>query len=101
MAATKADAPSATSALNFDVINAWAEAHELSRGELAERLGIDRTTLWRWQEGLVVPTFEAVRDVAARLGLTVDEITATKGNPTPPPPTGPATPPPPSGPKAE
>ena len=51
-------------ALNFEVINAWADAHDLSRGELAERLGIDRTTLWRWQQGLAVPTFEAVCGVA-------------------------------------
>lgn len=74
MAATKADAPGATPALNFEVINAWADARDLSRGELAERLGIDRTTLWRWQQGLAVPTFEAVCGVAESLGLTVDEV---------------------------
>lgn len=99
MAATKADAPDATSALNFSVIDEYAREHGLTRAELAECLGVDRTTLWRWQEGLVVPTFEALRDAAGRIGMTVDELTGAKGNPTPKPPPAPTTPKPPAGPK--
>lgn len=95
MAATKTDAPNAPSVLDFDVIDERAKA--LGNDPLHVLLEIDETTVWRWRNGLVKPLFETVRQVAEKLGLTIDEITA-KGNPTPKPPAGPSTPKPPAGP---
>jgi transcriptional regulator with XRE-family HTH domain len=97
MAATKADAPNATPALNFDVIEKRAE--DLGIESLPDYLGVHHTTIWRWRNGLTVPDFEVLCDVAAKLRLSLDEITP-KGNPTAPPPSGPSSPPPPPGPKA-
>lgn len=95
MAATKTDAPNAPSVLDFDAIDARAQA--LGIESLHEHLQIDETTVWRWRNGLVKPLFETVKQVAEKLGLTIDEITA-KGNPTSPPPSGPSNPSSPSGP---
>lgn len=90
---------SATSKLRFDVIENRARDLNIGLGTLAERAGITRTTLWRYRGGMV-PSLEIAERIAAILETSVDEISA-KGNPTPPPPTGPATPPPPSGPKGQ
>jgi transcriptional regulator with XRE-family HTH domain len=99
MAATKEAAPGATPALNFTAIDQRAEELKVDRLELAEFLGLDRTTVWRWRNGLTAPSLAAVKEVAARLGLTLDEITAVQGNPTPAPPPGPSSPAPPPGPR--
>lgn len=109
MAATKLAAPNATPALNFDVIDARAAELEIGPGdELADFLEYDRTTVWRWRNGLTKPSFEVVCDVAEKLGLSVADIRPIRDSATPgggdstggSPPAGPQTPPPPSGPKA-
>jgi transcriptional regulator with XRE-family HTH domain len=84
--------------LDFEVINERAGLLNISKGRLAELAGVDRTTMWRYRQGMM-PSLEIARRLAAGLRLSVDEITG-KGNPTPPPPSGPSTPPPPTGPKA-
>lgn len=101
MAATKEAAPHAAPSLNFTVIDQRAEQLGVDRLELADFLELDRTTVWRWRNGLTTPTLAAVKEVAAKLGLSIDEITAVDGNPTPAPPPGPSTPPPPPGPRGK
>jgi transcriptional regulator with XRE-family HTH domain len=101
MAATKEAAPDATPALNFTAIDRRADELNVDRLELADFLGLDKTTVWRWRNGLTVPSFGAIKEVAAKLGLSLDEITAVQGNPTPAPPPGPTTPAPPPGPRGK
>lgn len=75
MAATLRDAPDATPVLNFDVIRTRAEALRIGgEGALADFLGVDRTTLWRWRKGLVVLPLDTAKQVADRLGVSLDEL---------------------------
>lgn len=51
------------------------EADGRGRVELANALGIDPVTLWRWMEGRSRPRSEATRRLAAQvLGRSVDEL---------------------------
>lgn len=56
----------------FDTLAAPLEAS--SEVELARRLGVDRTTLYRIREGKVTPTLTVAMRMADRLGTTVDEL---------------------------
>lgn len=42
--------------------------------ELAQHLGIDRTTLYRIRNGKTTPSLELAMDLAGRLGVTVEEL---------------------------
>lgn len=78
MAATTTAAPGATPALNFEVIDARAaELGVTSEAALAELLGVDRTTLWRWRKGRGI-AFDTADQVAAKLQLPLDSIRAKR-----------------------
>lgn len=79
------------------MIDQRAAVLQISKGKLAELAGVDRTTMWRYRQGMM-PSLEIAKRLAEGLRLSVDEI-AAKGNPTPPPPPGPSIPKPPAGPK--
>jgi DNA-binding XRE family transcriptional regulator len=83
--------------LDFDIIDERAAVLQISKGRLAEIAGVDRTTMWRYRQGMM-PSLEIAARLAEGLRFSVDEIRA-KGNPTPKPPAGPSTPTPPAGPK--
>lgn len=96
MAATKTGAPDAPPVLDFDAIERRFAEIQSDVESLEEFLGYDRTTIWRWKNGLTVPSWATTRQIAAKLGMTLDEI-QPKQTHTPPPP-GPSSPPPPTGP---
>lgn len=48
----------------------------LSQEDLAARLGIDRTTVTKWETGESLPRAEKLPRIAAILGCTVDELLA-------------------------
>lgn len=74
MAATPTDAPSATPALDFQVIDTRAvELGVTSEAGLAELLGVDRTTIWRWRNGGGI-AFDTAEQVAEKLQLPLDSI---------------------------
>lgn len=97
--ATTSSEGATASKLDFDLIEQRAKDLNIGLVRLAERAGITRSTLWRYRGGMV-PSLEIAERIAEVLELSLDEIKA-KGNPTPPPPTGPSTPTPPSGPKQQ
>ncbi len=45
-----------------------------SQGELADRLGIDRSRLGKWERGLYAPSLEELAFLAFLLGATLDEL---------------------------
>lgn len=52
----------------------------VSQSELARRLGVNRTTIFRWEDGRARPDSpEAVRAFAEILGLDLDEALAAAG----------------------
>jgi transcriptional regulator with XRE-family HTH domain len=74
MAATPTAAPSATPALNFQVIDARAaELGVTSEAALAELLGVERTTIWRWRKGRGI-ALDTADQVAEALQLPLDSI---------------------------
>lgn len=78
MAATPTDAPSATPALDFQVIDARAvELGVTSEAALAELLGVDRTTVWRWRKGRGI-AFDTADQVAEALQLPLESIRARR-----------------------
>jgi transcriptional regulator with XRE-family HTH domain len=46
----------------------------LSVPDCAGRLGIDRTYLWRIEEGRVTPSLDLLERMAAFFGVTLDEL---------------------------
>lgn len=78
MAATTPAASGATPALDFQVIDAKAlDLGVTSEAALAELLGVDRTTLWRWRKGRGI-AFDTADQVAAALQLPLDSIRAKR-----------------------
>lgn len=53
-----------------------------SQGKLADRLGIDRSRLGKWERGLYAPSLEELAFLAFLLGATLDELVL--GRETPP-----------------
>lgn len=75
MPATSTVAPDATPALNFAAIDARAEQLGIEgKAALAEHLGIERTTLWRYRTGRVTPPLDTAQLIARRLGLPLGDI---------------------------
>lgn len=101
MPTTSAASKSGTdaTAIAFDVILAHAKERGITLNELAKIADVDRTMLWRYRNGMDAP-LKVATNLADALGLSMDVVTG-RGNPTPPPPSGPSTPTPPSGPKAD
>lgn len=97
MAATKMGAPDAPPVLDFDAIERRFADLETDVESLADFLGYHETTIWRWKNGLTVPSWETTRAIAAKLNMSLDDIQPKQAHT--PPPTGPASPPPPPGPQ--
>lgn len=57
------------------VIAEARRAKELTQGELAAQLSISRQRLQHWEKGAALPRPAEMEQLAAALGLTVDEIT--------------------------
>lgn len=50
----------------------------LTQEELAEKIGVSRQTVAKWESGESLPDIERASDLAAALGITLDELTDTK-----------------------
>ena len=50
------------------------EGRGWSQGELAKRLGVDRSLLGRWERGQGAPSLEDLTALAALFGATLDEL---------------------------
>ena len=96
--------------LDFDLIEVRRLECGLSKQELADRVGVDQSTIWRYRRKGMVPHLSIAQALADVLGMTMDEVTGrlhpahreallAGGNPTPAPPPGPSIPKPPAGPK--
>lgn len=70
--------------LNFDVIKLRAAdmldmpVEDVNDYTLGGLFGLRSTTVWRWRKNKTRPAFQTVTDVASKLSLTVDQITAPK-----------------------
>lgn len=62
--------------LNFDVIYARASELGLSKGDLAELIGVNYSTLWRYSEGMI-PRRAIWRRLERVLDLAEDELMQT------------------------
>jgi transcriptional regulator with XRE-family HTH domain len=50
------------------------EQHKLSQAELAEKIGVDVTTVSRWERGLTVPQSYAIQKLYLLFGLSAEEL---------------------------
>lgn len=48
----------------------------LTQKEMAEKLGLDQTTISAWEVGKATPTIKNVKKLSALLSVTTDEIIA-------------------------
>jgi transcriptional regulator with XRE-family HTH domain len=53
----------------------------VTREQLAERLGLDPTTVARWEDGNRLPTLARLRSIAAALGCTALDLVADAQQP--------------------
>ena len=62
--------------LRFEIIDARARQLGLSKGQLARRIGVDPTTMWRYRRGMhpTMPVLMRLRDV---LGVSIDSLIFT------------------------
>jgi transcriptional regulator with XRE-family HTH domain len=52
------------------------EEHDLTRLEMAQRLGVNKSTITRYESGDMNPTIEMLLKIRELFGVTVDWITA-------------------------
>lgn len=55
-------------------ITEFRELLGISRKELAKRVGVDRTMMWRYEKGKSVPSDKVKIKIAKELGRSVEEI---------------------------
>ena len=55
-------------------VAAHRERLGLSRPALAKKLGVDRTHVWRIEEGEAPPSLHLLEQMAALFGVTLDEL---------------------------
>ena len=47
---------------------------EMTQKEVADAMGVDRSTVGRWEKGEKVPDYDEAKKLAELYGLTVDNI---------------------------
>lgn len=62
-----------TSALGPNIRAARVEAG-IAQAELARRIGVTPTTVWKWENARVVPPLERVAQIASELSVTLDRL---------------------------
>lgn len=65
--------------LRFDIIDARTKQLGLNKGQLAERVGVDDSTMWRYRRGLMRPTLPVLARMRDVLGLSIDAMTGARG----------------------
>lgn len=51
------------------------QAKDLSQVQLAERVGVERLAVLRWENGQAVPKTRLLRPLALALGVSLEELT--------------------------
>ena len=64
------------------MIRLLREKKEMTQSELAVRIGIDRSTIAKWETEKSSPRAELLPKIAAILGCTVDELLGITKTPT-------------------
>lgn len=55
-------------------LKAIREKAGLSQKKLAEKLGVDENTVWRWEAGRAYPSVDLGKQIAELLGVSVDDL---------------------------
>jgi len=55
-------------------IKEWRVRHNLTQEELAQKVGVRRETILFLEAGKYNPSLKLAHDVAAALGITIDEL---------------------------
>ena len=50
----------------------------LTQSEAADRIGVDKKTLWSWEKGKTVPKIDKIPLICATYGRSYDEIKWTR-----------------------
>lgn len=53
--------------------------HDMSRGELAEKLGVTLAAVWQWEKGVNLPATPMVAQLARALDCTTDTLLGLDG----------------------
>lgn len=65
----------ATPGINFALLDKLcAEQGATDEVARADLLDVNRTTLWRWRNGIQTPGLDVAARIAGRLNITVDEL---------------------------
>jgi transcriptional regulator with XRE-family HTH domain len=59
-------------------IRAARVAAGVAQAELARRLGVTPTTVWKWESSRVVPPLERLAQIAVLLSVTLDQLVSGK-----------------------
>lgn len=55
-------------------LRTWVEANGLTQQALADRLGVERTTVSQWLSGYYAPSRKALEKMSSLTGLSLDEL---------------------------
>ena len=46
----------------------------LTQKELAQKIGVESNTVWKWEKGIITPSVETVQKLAEFLNVSMDEL---------------------------
>ena len=52
---------------------------DITQDQLAKKLGVDRTTVTKWETGKSLPRSDVLRKLAGVLGCTIDDLLCKPG----------------------
>lgn len=55
-------------------LRTWVEDKKLTYQQVAEKLGVQRTTVGQWISGYYVPSRQALENISRLTGLSIDEL---------------------------
>ena len=58
-------------------IRALREQHRMSREQLAEEIGVEAMTIWRWEKGKTDPSLYFAQELSIVLGCSIDYLVGT------------------------
>lgn len=58
----------------MDTLKAWRDANGLTIPEAATRVGVERATWWRWENGIRPVGIDSVKRVASVTGIPANEL---------------------------
>lgn len=55
-------------------IRLYRRQRELSQGDLARLLGVDKVSAWRWETGRATPSLRRLQAICAALEITLTQL---------------------------